>query len=293
MLGLSEDGSEDASALAVVQAGAAGKVMRSGAISPDKLIEMSEGFASYTAATAEVDRDGAGQTAAVTEFVKLLLDPEGSTLQDILVEETARLGDAATRSALKASLVDSPAAKAAAAAFRAPKDLLEQSPFGNLMPGPLKELLINRPAALPGLIEKLVATSEQDERILESATGLRDALSSRILPNNGGNVVRNAAAAQLNDGASMIPSAPSPPNFDAITSFLSDEESRKTVMETLPGVGALGRRVGAGLLRRAAYRTTQSSILPEGARKALVEANNALADAVDYDQNSGPEEEAS
>jgi hypothetical protein len=112
------------------------------------------------------------------------------------------------------------------------------------------------------------------------------------LPNNNdGNVVRNAAAAQLNDGASMIPSAPSPPNLDVITSFLSDEESRKMAMEMLPGVGALGRRVGAGLLRRAAYRTTQSSILPEGTRKALVEANNALADAIDHDNKSGAEEE--
>ena len=44
---------------------------------------MSEGFASYTAATADVDRDGAGQAEAAKEFANLLLDPEGSTLQDM------------------------------------------------------------------------------------------------------------------------------------------------------------------------------------------------------------------
>lgn len=44
-----------------------------GALSPRKLVEMSEGFASYTAATTDVDQDGAGQTAA--EFAKLLLQP--------------------------------------------------------------------------------------------------------------------------------------------------------------------------------------------------------------------------
>ena len=68
-------------------------------LSPSKLIEMSEGFASYTAATADVDRDGAGQAEAAKELLNLLLAPEGSTLQDILVEETARLGDTAVRQA--------------------------------------------------------------------------------------------------------------------------------------------------------------------------------------------------
>merc|ERR1711966_303089 len=66
------------------------------------------GFGSYTAATADADRDGKGQAAAIAEFTKLFLDPKGSALQDVLVDETAKLGDAVARSALRSALVESP-----------------------------------------------------------------------------------------------------------------------------------------------------------------------------------------
>merc|ERR1712238_346329 len=59
-------------------------------------------------ATADVDREGQGQKKAVAEFSKLFLDPKGSTLQDILVDEAAKFGDAVTRRALRAALVDNP-----------------------------------------------------------------------------------------------------------------------------------------------------------------------------------------
>ena len=53
----------------------------SGALSPAKLIEMSDNFASSSAAMADVDADGAGQAEAAKELANLLLDPKGSTLQ--------------------------------------------------------------------------------------------------------------------------------------------------------------------------------------------------------------------
>lgn len=267
MLGLSEDGSEDQSALAIVQAGANGEDIpvhrQNGGLSPGKLIEMSEGFASYTAATADVDRDGAGQAAAVAEFTKLLLDPEGSTIQDILVDETARLGDAATRAALRAALVDNVAAKAAATALRAPKDLLERSPFAGLVPGPLKSILVDRPAELPELVDALLDPSPEDDRIIETAQELAAALSERSGGQGG-----------------------EPLSAERIAELLRDEKTRAAITEQLPGVAALGRRVGAGLLRRAAYRTERSSVLPSAARKAISEANEALAQAVDYDKEA-------
>jgi predicted unusual protein kinase regulating ubiquinone biosynthesis (AarF/ABC1/UbiB family) len=282
MLGLSEDGNEvdSSSALAVVQTAVAGKnsSRQAGTLSPGKLIEMSEGFASYTAATTDVDRDGAGQNAAAAEFVKLFLDPKGSTLQDILVDETARLGDAATRAALRAALIESPAAQAAARALRTPKDLLDQSPMSNLLPGPLKEALVDRPAALPEILAALVALTNEDERILASARELRDALGPRIAFAD--NDMRNAAARQLNDGAAIIPSTPNV-NFEAVSSFLTSADSRKVVTEQLPGAAALGRRVGASLLRRAAYRANKSTVLPDGIRKTLIDVNTGLADAID------------
>ena len=236
MLGLSED-ADDATALAAIQAGARGEEYvppekKEGSLSPAKLIEMSEGFASYTAATADVDRDGAGQAAAAAEFSKLLLDPKGSTLQEILVEETARLGDAATRRALRQVLVDNPAAKAFASTLKTPKDILERS---------------------------------------EQLKELSDALGPRIQENGD---IRGAFSNQLADGASGVPSLPD------VRSLIPDNETRKLVAESLPGVATLGRRVGAGLLRRAAYRAERAPGIPDEARKALSDANKALADAV-------------
>jgi hypothetical protein len=57
-------------------------------------------------------------TAARSVFVKLLLDEEGSTLQEILVKEAAKLGDAATRSLLRKILVESALAKITGAPCR-------------------------------------------------------------------------------------------------------------------------------------------------------------------------------
>jgi hypothetical protein len=52
-------------------------------------------------------------------------------------------------------------------------------------------------------------------------------------------------------------------------------------LEQLPGVATLGRKVGAGLLRRAAFRAMNSPVLPEEARRTLSDANNRLADVID------------
>ena len=283
MLGLSDEANEEdmmiasspASALAAVQAGAAqGKAPTKspGALSPGKLVEMSEGFASYTAATTAVDQDGAGQLAAATEFSKLFFDPKGSTLQDILVDETARFGDAATRAALRASLVESVGAKAIASAMRAPKELLQQSPLYSILPGPLKAALIDRPAEFPELVAALLASSQEDEGILASVQELRDVLSTRV----------SSSPSAVEDGHEASPNSSSNANnLEQVTSLLSNESTRKMVVDQLPGVGALGRRVGAGLLRRAAYRTSKSIVIPEEVRRRLVDANTALADAID------------
>uniref|UniRef100_A0A7S2SHE2 ABC1 atypical kinase-like domain-containing protein n=1 Tax=Eucampia antarctica TaxID=49252 RepID=A0A7S2SHE2_9STRA len=288
MLGLAnEETSTSTSSLAAVQAGAGTATPHSG-LKTSKLLEMSEGFASYTSATADVDQDGKGQTAAIAEFSKLFLDPKGSTLQDILVDETAKLGDAAIRSALRAALVDNPAAKAAAAAFRAPQDALAQNEaLLSAIPGPLKEALFDRPANLPNLLESLIATTPEDERVLSNIQDLSDALGPRIFSdsvteNDDGVVsgIRTAFAGQLSDGALGVPQS-LPTISPEIASVFSDEETRKIITDQLPGVAALGRRIGAGLLKRAAYRTGQSEVLPEGARKVLVDANIALADAIE------------
>ena len=281
MLGLSEEEEEKkalastSSGLAFVQAGAQGEAApksSGGALSPSKLLEMSDGFASYTAATSDVDRDGAGQTAAVTEFIKLLLDPKGSTLQDILVEEASRLGDAATRSVLKASFVDSAPAKTVGSLLKTQKDLWDQTPLGNLVPKPLRTTFIDRPAELPQLMESLLTLSPEDEKLLQTAADLRDALSSRL--------------SKSNDQQDMVLAERiSSPNasFDTETlrNLLQNEETRQFVFEQVPGAAALARRLSAGLLRRAAFRAEKSGELSDETRQSLMDLNSRLAGFVD------------
>lgn len=284
MLGLSESDDLMGSAqstgdvspgLAAVKAGVNGEAKHS-SLSPTKLLEMTDNFASYTAATATVDRDGEGRTAAAKEFAKLLLDKEGSTLQDILVEETAKLGDAATRSFLRQALVESALAKTVASTLRAPKDALERSEqLSALLPEDLKKAVFERPADVPKLVEELLQSTSEDERLLSTADELREALGGRLENSD----LRSALAENLSDGASIIPSIPdlSP----GLQSIASDAETRDFVLEQLSNVPALGRRVGAGLFRRAAYRAMNSPVLPEEARKQLSEVNNRVAEVIE------------
>jgi hypothetical protein len=285
MLGLAEDASMPASGLAAVKAGVNGATAekKQSALSPKKLLEMTDNFASYTAATATVDRDGLGRTAATKEFAKLLLGEDGSTLQEILIEEAAKLGDATTRSLLRRALVENTVAKTVASALRSPKEALSRSEqLSSLLPDEVRKVLIDRPALIPELVEELLHPTSEDERILSTAEELREILGSRLENNS----LRSALAQNLSDGASIIPSTLeiSP----ALQRLVADTETRDFVLEQLPGVTTLGRRLGAGLLRRAAFRAMNSPVLPENARRTLSDANNRLADVIDPTEKAVP-----
>mmetsp|Transcript_11978 Transcript_11978/g.25497 ORF Transcript_11978/g.25497 Transcript_11978/m.25497 type:complete len:959 (-) Transcript_11978:109-2985(-) len=283
MLGLTEDVASESSTangsssgLTAVKSGVEKATKKESTLSPKKLLEMTDNFSSYTAATATVDRDGVGRTAAAKEFAKLLLDKDGSTLQEILVEEAAKLGDAATRSVLRSALVESALAKAIATSLRAPKEALERSEqFAALLPENVKKAIIERPADLPKLIDELLYPTAEDEKVLNTARELQEILGVRLENSS----LRSALAQNLSDGASIIPTTPelSP----AVRNLVTDSETRDFVLEQLPGVASLGRRFGAGLLRRAAYRAQNSPVLPEETRKRLSEVNNRLADVID------------
>ena len=253
MLGLSADAeiepSHDMSpGLAAVKAGVdnVSEVNDKG-LSPKKLLEMTDNFSSYTAATATVDRDGEGRSEAAKEFAKVLLGREGSTLQQILVEETAKLGDATTRSLLRRVLVESALAKGVSSI--APKQM--------------------------ELVDELLRLSNEDEKILTTASELREVIGSRFE----GTSLRNALADNLSDGASIIPSTPELPA--GLQSIVSDADTRDFVVEQLTNVPSLGRRIGAGLFRRAAYRAMNSPVLPEDARKQLSDVNTRVADVLE------------
>lgn len=243
---------------------------KSEGLSPAKLVEMTEGFASYTSSTADVDEVGKGQAKAAAEFGKLFFDPRGSTLQDILVDETAKYGDALARRALRAALVDNPVAKATSSILRGPKRLLGEN--DSFFPSPLKSLLVDTPAGLPDMIESLVASTEEDDRIIATVEELRNAVGPMVTDGIASGSLVSSGEDGKNDNSNVL---------STVSDFLSDEESRAAITEQLPGVVALSRRMGAGLLRRAAYRTQQAHQLPEETRKQLTDLNTALAEAVE------------
>ena len=173
---------------------------------------------------------------AAKELVRLVLAREGSTLQDILVDETAKLGDATVRRALRAALIDAPTSVAA--------------PLGLSPPAALTELL---------------APSEEDERALATASELAELLGPRVRE-------------QINE-ATSAPPQPSALS-ESLGSLLGTEDARKDVVDGIEGVGALSRRIGALMLRRAAERATATAALPDVAREAIVSGNTALADVI-------------
>lgn len=277
MLGLKEDNeipiTDENSALALVRKSTENAVgsRHSPGLSPSKLLEMSEGFASYTSATTDVDMNGKGQAKAANEFVKLFLDPEGSTLQDILVDESAKFGDAITRRALRAALIENRGAKVLSSLLKMPKERLGEN--DSFFPDPIKSLLIDRPAELPDMIESLVASTDEDENILKTVEELRDVLGPRFVDGIASNTFKTSSSSAVSGNGEN--------GLAVLTDLLSDDEARIRIREQLPGVAALSRRMGAGLLRRAAYRTQQAHELPEETRKQLVELNTVLADAIE------------
>ena len=208
-------------------------------LSPAKLIEMSEGFASYTAATAEVDRDGVGQTKAARELANLLLAPEGSTLQDILVDEVVVGLDAATRQALRSLLIT------------APSSVVGQ--FG-LKP--------------PATLTTLLAPTAEDELVLGTARELSNLLGPRV-------------RSQLNTSAVPAPRQIADTVTDLVGTLLNDEAARSDATRQLEGLSLLSRRIGAGLLRRAALRATNAAELPQAARDVLTRVPTAMANSIE------------
>jgi len=284
MLGLSADDTlavyntdTESSGLAAVKAGVSGHAAADDKVlSPNKLMEMTDNFASYTAATATVDRDGEGRSAAAKEFTKILLDKDGSTLQEILIEEAAKLGDATTRSFLRQALVESTVAKTIASTLRAPKNAIEGSEqLSSILPESVKKAIIDAPAGIPQYFDELLGLGTEDKRILSTAQELREVVGSRFENQN----LRSALAQNLSDGASIVPSTPEIP--EGLQSILGDAETRDFVIEQLGNVPSLGRRFGAELFRRAAYRAMVSPVLPDETKKQLADVNNRFADTIE------------
>jgi hypothetical protein len=122
----------------------------------------------------------------------------------------------------------------------------------------------------------LVASTEEDERIMETVQELRNVIGQASSPSS---AMESTAMERISTAA---PTTRDPSQVvSTVSDLLADEETRNAIMEQLPGVALLSRRVGAGLLKRAAWRTERAHALPDSARKQIIELNKALADALE------------
>ena len=100
----------------------------SAAPSVEKLFSMYEGFTSYLSATASAPSDRQAAAAAGLEaqeaLVDLLLSADGNYVQELMVDEAAKLADAAVRDAIRQA-GDSPVASSVSTALRTPKRLYD------------------------------------------------------------------------------------------------------------------------------------------------------------------------
>ena len=311
--------------------------------SPDfsKFLSMGEGMASYSTATSAVPT-AAGASAAATaatgaaaaatgaaaaadsgaagaapgggaadaaqdELVDLLLTADGSYVQELLLEEAAKLADAKVRDSIAQAGASAPV-NALRDALRAPKRLADSTIANLPLPGPLKDAALLPATVLDEvsrLVPTLAKTDESDEQTLSAFGALWDELSPRISgddesgTNAAGTPPASASSAAAAGGAGNGPELPFelPPlvrtvqsNASPLLEQLSDPESK--LRHRLPALGSISRRFGVKLLRRVALRLERDADLPgaPGIAKPLAERaaeiDRGIADIL---ENAGEE----
>lgn len=257
-----------------------------GIFSPSKFIEMSDGLATYTTAVADAD-NGEATKQAQGALADVILDPKGNYLQELLLEEAAKITDAAIRDQF-VRLKKSAPGQLIKTALKTPRDIVYR-----FVPESLRPLAL--PLSLPyDVVSRLVRAAgkdAEDEASLQAVGSMWDSMKPQLkaamigsmgIPDDDAPIstalaMKGKAATPLKEKKadpepSLIEAAPRAlaGAFREIQKQVSDPQSalRSTVddpkfRERLPVIGTLGRKFGAILLERTALRLKSES---EGAR---------------------------
>jgi hypothetical protein len=253
-----------------------------------KLASMGEGFASYSTSTGGVPTaaaaagGGAGGTEASAEaqeaLIDVLISADGNYVQELLIDEAAKLADASVRGAIgqAASL---PVASGLAQLLRAPKQLAEQTVGRLPLPGPLKSGVdfALAPATILDELANLLPTLGQknatDEAALAAFNELWETFNAPPPDANDGTASSGEGVTRL---ASLAPSLETvQTSAGPLLEELGDPESR--LRQRLPMIGTLSRRFGATLLRRVATRLEEDASRPGAPGLARSVATTAAA----------------
>eukprot|EP00596_Hydrurales_sp_CCMP1899_P000119 CAMPEP_0119043704 /NCGR_PEP_ID=MMETSP1177-20130426/25066_1 /TAXON_ID=2985 /ORGANISM="Ochromonas sp, Strain CCMP1899" /LENGTH=895 /DNA_ID=CAMNT_0007012395 /DNA_START=350 /DNA_END=3037 /DNA_ORIENTATION=+ len=254
-----------------------------GMFSPAKLMEMSDGFSSYTTATASADNTKAASEAA-SALADVVLDPNGNYLQELLIEEAAKITDAAIRDRFKA-LKHSAPGQLIKTVLKTPRDLVHR-----FVPEALRPLAIGAtlPYDVASRLVKAAGMDASDEASMMTVNSLWETLKPTLRAQMIDDVVdemeatnKPAMAMKGKATTSIVTTASNaqqtlrnldiPSLLPQLRTQITDPKSqfRSTIddpkfRKQLPVIGTLGRRFGAVLLQRAADRLTAESILAKG-----------------------------
>jgi hypothetical protein len=257
-----------------------------------KFLTLGEGFTSYSSATSGVPKEFAlasttdgkmakdpatpvaasvASDAATDDLIDVLLSAEGNYVQELLLEEAAKLADAAVRDSL-AQVGASGPVSVLKDVLRAPKQIAE-STIGRLeLPGPVKSAVdvALLPATVMDDISRLMPTlaraDKSDEETLQAFGNVWEKLNGRLqgtVPAPSGAV--SAEGNVIGDVQRTIETAQT--RVGPLLEQLADSESR--LRQRLPLVGPISSRFWAALLRRVADRLESDANRPD--------ANNGLA----------------
>ena len=252
----------------------------------DKFSEMVDGFSSYTSATSGAGVETkpevpgltlvsseAAEADAQRELANVLLAEDGNLVQDVLIAESAKLLDAAARSALTSALDATPLlpAKLSPKAGESSEDALRgaiQAIRG--LPGPARAALlpltggVEAAASLAEAVAPLVAADAADEKSLDAVSNIA------------GKFAGAGDHADAADDADPLRAA-----VDAVAKLApGGDVLGLATPENANRAGLIGRRFAAAVLDRAAKRSAKLADHGEAAEHAEAQVTTAAARAL-------------
>ena len=162
-------------------------------INAEKFIEMSQNFESFESFSLSTDSENEGRSKAADAFNNILLSPEGNYVQDLLLEEAAKVTDSLIRESFDI-VKQSPGGKFLKNLIKSQMNAIDSLP----LPEPLK-IPISLPYEVIKSVNDLARKDKNDQNTIDSAKLLFEAAQPRVaktfplnvaqsFPLNGGNI---------------------------------------------------------------------------------------------------------
>lgn len=241
-----------------------------------KMLNIGEGFQSYSSQTSAVPKEATSLSKAVAkdmtqemeaatdDLIDVLLAADGNYVQELLLEEAAKLADAAVRDSI-AQVGSAAPINAIQDVLRAPKQFAESTVLQWDLPDPVKSAVNATllPARLLDDLSRVVPTLAQtdklDEETLNQFSRLQTLIGKRMgnsAPFSNADVASDPAV-----GDSMQRTvATVQENAGPLLEQLTDSQSR--LRQRLPMLGAVSSRFWTLLLRRVADRMEKDASRP-------------------------------